>query len=175
MGLEPLANITLTDAVTSIGVLLTGIGLIYTGVQLKLSRRIARNDFLLQLYRMMDQHNELHARLTGTGWPDRRSGPESTAEWLEVGRALGLFEYIGVLVQDRLLAIELVDRLFAYRLYHLSVHPAIKQQFLSEGRGWDAVVDLIRKLENCHTFQMLEAQRKTSICAVSQESRTTPS
>lgn len=51
-----------TDVITAAGAMLTGLGLIYTGIQLRLSRKTARSQFLIQLYQLMEQHHEVHGR-----------------------------------------------------------------------------------------------------------------
>lgn len=143
-----------TDIITAAGASLTAAGLVYTAIQVRRAQRTARSQFLLQLYQMMEQHNDLHLKLTGLGWPDGRTGPESAKEWMQVGRALGLFEYIQILVRDRIIDIDTVDQLYSYRLFHLVNNETIKERhFGSQGR-WDGVVQLWKALEGKKNFQL---------------------
>ena len=160
---------SLTDIVTAFGALLTGVGLIYTGIQVKLSRRTARSQFLIQLYQLMEQHNEIHARLTGLGWPDGRRGPETVDEWIMVGRVLGLFEYINILVKDGLVDLDTVDRLYSYRLFHLVNNEVIRNRHFGENSGWDGVIELLKGLKGRPMFKLL-SQRYVSMAGASSTS-----
>lgn len=61
---------------TAFGLFLTGIGLLYAARQLRISRKIARGEFLLHLYEMVQVHNSVHNALTGKGrWANGTSGP----------------------------------------------------------------------------------------------------
>lgn len=153
----------LTDIITSIGILLAGIGLIYTGIQVKLTRRTNRTQFLLQLYQLMDAHNELHERLTGTGWPNGRTGPETVEEWLKVGRALGLFEYIHILVKDGFIDIHTVDKLYSYRLFQLYNNEVIRKKHFENNKNWDGVNKLLKQLKNEYMFKLLCKNNNVSI------------
>ena len=145
---------TATDILTATGTMLAGIGLIYTGIQVRLARKTTRSQFLIQLYQMMEQHNEVHGRLTGLGWPDGRTGPETVDEWIKVGRVLGLFEYIQILVKDRIIDIETVDELYSYRLFHLVHNETIRKRYFAEQGRWDGVVELWKALEGKRMFTM---------------------
>ena len=145
---------TATDVITAAGAMLTGIGLLYTGIQVRLSRKTARSQFLLQLYQLMEQHNEVHSRLTGLGWPDGRLGPETVEEWIKVGRMLGLFEYIQILVRDKIIDIDTVDKLYSYRLFHLVNNETIKERYFSNDGSWDGVVKLLDALKSKKNFNL---------------------
>jgi len=149
---------SLTDVLTAVGAMLTGVGLIYTGIQVKLSRKTTRSQFLLQLYQLMEQHNEVHARLTGLGWPDGRQGPDTVQEWLQVGRLLGVFEYIQILVQDGLLDLDTVDELYSYRLFHVWKNEAIRQRHFADDRRWKGVVKLLNELQDRRIFRLLSKE-----------------
>jgi hypothetical protein len=152
-----------TDVLTAIGAMLTGIGLIYTGIQVKLSRKTTRSQFLIQLFQLMEQHNEIHGRLTGLGWPDGRKGPDTVQEWLQVGRLLGLFEYIQILVQDGLLDLNTVDELYSYRLFHLWNNEIIRQRHFADDRTWTGVVKLLDELKQRKMFVLLSQQYGTQL------------
>jgi hypothetical protein len=145
---------TVTDVITAGGAVLTGLGLIYTGVQLRLSRKIARSQFLLQLYELMEQHNELHSRLTGLGWPEGRTAPQTVEEWIQVGRMLGLFEYIQILVADKIIDIDTVDKLYSYRLFHIVNNKEIYNRYFSADGSWDGVTKLLEALKHRQNFNL---------------------
>jgi hypothetical protein len=156
-------SMSVTDVLTAIGALLTGIGLIYTGIQVKLSRKTTRSQFLIQLFQLMEQHNEIHGRLTGLGWPDGRKGPDTVEEWIQVGRLLGLFEYIQILVQDGLLDLDTVDELYSYRLFHLWNNEVIRHRHFGDNRTWTGVVKLLGELKHRRMFMLLSEKYGTQL------------
>lgn len=102
----------------------------------------------------MEQHNEVHGRLTGLGWPDGRTGPDTVEEWIKVGRVLGLFEYIQILVEDRIIDIDTVDELYSYRLFHLVNNEIIWDRFFASGDRWSGVMKLWYALKNKSMFKL---------------------
>jgi hypothetical protein len=144
-----------TDILTAVGVLITGIGLIYAGIQIRLSRKTTRSQFLLQVYELMEQHNEVHARLTGLGWPDGRVGPQTVEEWIKVGRLLGLFEYIQILIEDGLIDLKTVDQLYGYRLFYAYSNEVIRARHFNDDGRWNGVMKLLNGLKEQETFILL--------------------
>ena len=113
---------------TIIGLVLIAIGLIYTGYQIHGSKTAARGEFLLHLDEMFQQHNETHTRLRPGGlWGDGKTGPASVEEWVAVERYMGLFERINILVEDKIIDIDTVDRLYGYRVINISRNKIIQQ------------------------------------------------
>jgi hypothetical protein len=146
---------SITDGIAAFGALLTGAALIYTGIQVRLARKSSRSQFLLQLYQMMDQHNDVHAQLTRTGWSNGKNGPNTPDEWIKVGRVLGLFEYIQILVEDGLIDIDTVDRLYSYRLFHLINNEVIRKTHFETSTNWSGIIKLLKQLENKEIFASL--------------------
>lgn len=163
-------SISLTDiaaaigaVLTGIGVIFTGIGLIYTAVQIKRSRKIARSEFLIHLYELMEQHNELHVRLMprlkGGGWPGGREGPDTPEDWIGVGRLMGLFEYIQILVEDGVLDANTVDKLYSYRIIPLVNNQFIYERHLTETTNtWTGFKKLWESLKNEEIYRELDKQ-----------------
>ena len=141
------------EYLTAIGIILTGIGLIYTGIQLRRSRKIARSEFLLHMFELIQQYNDVHTRLTGGGWPDGRIGPESHEEWMKVDRYMGLFESIQILIEDRIVDCETVDRLYSHRVAALVMNPIVYQRNLVDRKErWQDFSKLLRNLEKCKVY-----------------------
>ena len=160
-------QISLTDTITAIsavltaiGTILTGTGLIFTGVQVRLAQKTARSQFLLQFYQLMDQHNEVHARLTGIGWSINPKGPETREEWIKVGRLLGLFEYIYMLYVDRIIDADTIDELYSYRLFHALNNDTIRERhFENKNTTWGGIVSLLIQLRDKKIFSTLVSQQ----------------
>ncbi len=117
-----------SDYLTGAGLLLTGIGLIYGARQMQLARKVARAQFLLQLDQMLLQHQDVHARLSGLGWPNGKSEPETPEEWIAVDIYMGLFERIQVLIEDSIVDFDTFDRLYGYRVFLIVNNPVIRQK-----------------------------------------------
>lgn len=158
--------ISLTDtitaisaALTAIGTILTGAGLIFAGTQVRLAQKTARSQFLLQLYQLMDQHNEVHIRLTGMGWSINPKGPVTREEWVKVGRLLGLFEYINILYVDRIIDADTIDDLYSYRLFHALNNDTIREKhFENKNRTWSGIISLLIQLRYKKIFSTLVSQ-----------------
>ena len=84
---------------TAIGVLLVVPGIVYAGLQLRATQKVASGDFLLRLDGLLTEHNDVHTRLRPGGlWAKPGSGPQSVQDWVAVERYMGLFERIYVLI-----------------------------------------------------------------------------
>lgn len=134
---------------------LTTISIFYAAWQFKLSQKLAKNQFVFQLYDKMEAHNDVHEILTAVegcnpNWPETRK------DWIAVGRVLGLFEHIGGLVKDRIMTIEQVDESFAYRLIPLLGNEKIRNFIYGKSEAWDQLIWLINRLEQRPIFQKLQ-------------------
>jgi hypothetical protein len=117
------------------GALAAALGLLYTARQLRMSHRIARSEFLLHFYEMIQPYNDIHARLsTGGDWADGRGGPSSPEEWFRVNRYMGLLEIMQVNIEEGLLDAKTMDRLYSHRIIALAQNPVIHQTNLVEKR-----------------------------------------
>jgi hypothetical protein len=156
-------SIDLQGIATFIGLLLTGIGLIYAGFQLRDSKRIARGDFLLRLDEALRHHDNVHKRLrpggswsplesssssSGSGSSSSAIGPSSYDEWVEVESYMGLFERIKVLVDDKIIDIGTIDRLYGYRVFNIVANDTIhKEKLVKRPDGWQDFIGLWHALE----------------------------
>lgn len=79
-------TITIEDNAAIVGLVLTTIGLLYTGNQIRLSRKVARGEFLLHLDEMFQGHNATQSRFRPAGdWGgDGTVGPNNVNEWENV-------------------------------------------------------------------------------------------
>ncbi|HEY0152173.1 MAG TPA: hypothetical protein VGB92_09255 [Longimicrobium sp.] len=108
-------------------------GLLYTARQLRMAHRIARSEFLLHFYEMIQPYNDVHARLSpGGDWADGRGGPVTPEEWFRVNRYMGLLEIMQVNIEEGLLDAKTMDRLYSHRVIALAQNPVIRQTNLVE-------------------------------------------
>lgn len=134
---------------TIIGLVLTAIGLIYTGYQIYGAKRVARGEFLLHLDEILQKHNEVHIRLRpGGDWASRKTGPKNNEEWAAVERYMGLFERVNILVEDKIIDIDTVDRLYGYRVINILENEIIHQaKLVKESRSWQDFIHLSEKVK----------------------------
>jgi hypothetical protein len=133
---------------TIIGLALTAIGLIYTGSQIHGSKKVARGEFLLHLDEMLQKHNDVHIRLRPGGeWAKGNTGPKNNEEWAAVERYMGLFERVNILVEDKIIDIDTIDRLYGYRIINISENKVIRQAKLEqESQSWQDFIKLKDKI-----------------------------
>jgi hypothetical protein len=132
--------------ITGSGLMLTGVGLIFAGWQLRasykqlqISQRIAGGNFLLQFDEILfQQHNEVHKRLRPGGeWAGSKGGPTSQEDRVAVERYMGMFERIKVLVDDKLLDLDAVERFYGYRIQNIVANPVIfREKKLMRPEEW---------------------------------------
>ena len=141
----------LGDALGVLAIVLTGVGLVYAGLQLRDARKSARGQFLLALDERFDGHAEVHHRLRpGGDWAQGSdTGPHDVAEWVAVEMYMGLFERVDLLVRDGLISRTSVDDLYGYRLSNLVANRMIRQQKLVQNAdGWRLFIHLWSELSH---------------------------
>jgi hypothetical protein len=142
------------SAAVFIGLGLTAIGLFYAGYQIYISRKVARGEFLLHLDEILQQHDDTHIRLRpGGNWANSKSGPKSNKEWVAVERYMGLFERVNILVEDKIIDIDTIYRLYGYRVINISENEKIRQFKLEkESRSWEDFIRLRDKIIQIHKY-----------------------
>jgi hypothetical protein len=142
--------IQLESVATAIGVALIVPSIVYAGLQLRGSQKVARGDFLLRLDQLLNEHNEIHTRLRPGGrWAKRGAGPESVEDWVAVERYMGLFERIYVLVKSGIVDLETISRLYGYRVFNIVRNERIHQAKLErEAASWSDFIALWKSLES---------------------------
>ncbi len=148
---NPQQIITVTDCfviiesvATTIGIILALFGLFYTARQLEASQKTARGEFLLHLDELFYQHDKVHRLLRpGGDWADGESGPVTNDDWILVEKYMGLFERVKVLVDDGLIDIDTVYKLYGYRVFNIVDNEIICQRKLDEeANSWGKFIEL---------------------------------
>lgn len=148
------ASFTLTDVITAIAMLAAGAGVFYAARQLQLSQKSAREEFLLHLFELVQRYNPIHLRLEEGDW----SASASEQEWMELNRYMGLIEHIKLLVDDRILNLRTVDRIFSHRVHAIVSNPAVRRRNLEDRKEiWKDFIELWRALESQPSFAAYSA------------------
>lgn len=116
--------------------------------QLEVGQKAARGDFLLRLDEAFRYHQEVHVKLRfGGAYPEVVGALEFPKDWPAIESYMGLFERIQVLVEEKIIDIDVVDRLYGYRLFNIVNNPIIHQVKLVElGDGWIDFIKLWKAL-----------------------------
>ncbi len=142
-----------------IGLILTGIGLIAIAYQLTLTRKQARNDFMLRFYDHVQDYNPVQLRLASGDWYNNTRGPETREEWNSVRRYMGLLEALWQLINDGLYPKENADRDYSHRVFAIVINPVIYKQCLCrERKSWHDFVRLWVCLESCEVYRDLAGE-----------------
>jgi hypothetical protein len=160
---ERLAN--LSSMATTAGALIAIVALLVaavTGVfaakQLGLNRKVAKHQFLLQFFTMVQKYNQIHIRLRHGDWSNGEGGPQSPEEWNEVGRYLGLLGTIRHLIADGIMDVETADTCYSHRMVYLMRNKAIYQKELVQDRETNPdFVALVQLLENQPVFRLVKS------------------
>ena len=63
-------------------------------------------------------------------------------EWVDVWRLMGAFERMSIMVEDKMLDVGLVDRLYGIQLITLLANDAIYERLKASGAEWQDFIDL---------------------------------
>ena len=127
--------------------------------QLKRQALTARGQFLLGLQERFRDHDPVHLSLRDRpGDYQWWAGDEPTrTEWAAIEAYMGLFERVWMLVQQGLLEVETVDRLYGYRIRNIVKNDSIRAAQLDNpirARDWVDFVELWRALDEAHRARL---------------------
>ena len=134
---------TISDVASIIVALATMGSLLYISRQVRVSRQQTKGQFLLALDEQFEKTSAITVRLVNEP-PFTPSG----SDWAEVWRLMSIFERINIMVEDRILDVGLVDRLYGFRLLSLIANDAIYQRLASSGAEWQDFIDLCYAVAN---------------------------
>jgi hypothetical protein len=131
-----------------IGAPLAIIALLYAALQLRQSVAIARGQFMLELEKMIETHNDVHIRLRpGGDWTKGAMGPTSEAEWSKIEDYMGFFEHCELLLRDGSVRLASFKALFGYRVENIMANETIVlAKLVREGASWHLFLDLLDRL-----------------------------
>lgn len=149
--------------VVSAAATIAGFGaVIYAAMQLRLQKNISRGEFVFHLYKLLEEHNELHSALKAGRWPSSGKTPDAK-DWNEIGRYMGLFEAVYGLVKARILKVSHVDSFLSHRLAPLATNEHIEKSIRPDRLGWRDFNELIDELAlNGPLFQRLAAAARAA-------------
>jgi hypothetical protein len=145
---------SVTELITALGMIAAGVGVFYAALQLRMSQKASREEFLLHMFELLQHFNPVHLRLQQGKWTD----DESEEEWMELNRYMGLIEHIKLLIDDGFLNVRTVDRLFSHRVHAIVSNPSVRRRNLEERRDiWNDFHELWRLLQSQPSYKAYEA------------------
>jgi hypothetical protein len=128
---------TLTDLGTLIIALATTASLLYISRQVSATRQQAKGQFLLALDAQLEKSYPIARRLL-----NEQTFKPVGDDWPDVWRLMSLFERINIMVEDRILDLGIVDRLYGFLLVGIIANDDIYERLASTGAEWQDFIDL---------------------------------
>ena len=128
---------TIGDLASMIVALATTGSLIYISRQVNVTRRQTKGQFLLALDDQFEKFNDMTIRLV-----NEPTFSPTSSEWKQIWGSMSVFERINIMVEDNILDVALVDRLYGFRLLSLIANDDIFQRLSSSGVEWQDFIDL---------------------------------
>lgn len=136
---------------TIAGVPIAAGSLIYAGFQLSRSAKISQGQFMLELEKMIELHDEVHLKLRNGDWSVPNAGPDEDdlEAWAAVEDYMGLFEHCELLMRNGSLSPDDFKSLFGYRVLNLIFNDVIMDAKLKsdEREDWELFLGLIDRLK----------------------------
>ena len=128
---------TVADLTGLILALATTGSLIYVSRQVSATRQQTKGQFLLALDAQFEKFNDITIHLMN----EAGFAPAGN-QWGEIWRLMSVFERINVMVEDRILDVALVDRLYGFRLIGIIANDPIYERLKLSGGEWQDFIDL---------------------------------
>jgi hypothetical protein len=122
--------------------------------QLRQSQALGHGDFLLRLDEALERHVKVHMLLQPDfAWGKNKGGPGSPDDWFLVTSYMGCFERVNFLIESRIEELEIVDKLYGYRVYNLVSNDIIRRKKLEDKERapyWEEFIKLWLSLKSLH-------------------------
>lgn len=140
---------------TFAGLVLASIGLVYAAEQIRLARKMYQADFILKLDEQLRNHDDVHLKLRGGEWSQKGAGPQTTQEWAQLDKYMGLFERIQLLVDSKIISLKIINSFYGYRVANIVINGVIRQKKLVEEKdGWADFISLAKSLKKKYRPRM---------------------
>jgi hypothetical protein len=136
---------TIGDTANIVMAIATVVSVFYIARQISDTRKQAKGQFLLHLDERMESYKDVHRRLVEA---PQSFNPETDKDvkWQDVWSYVGFFERIYVMVDDEILNISLVDRLYGYRIYRIILNDAIYDEIAKYYMNWQDFICICKAL-----------------------------
>src|SRR5689334_763003 len=130
-------TITITDIATVVLAISTIVSLIYIGRQVRVTRQQTKGEFLLALDGLIDRSRSIAIRVL-----NEQDYKPVGDEWLQIWQLMSVFERINIMLDDRILDIRIIDRLYGFALRAIIANDAIFERVKLSGAEWQDFIEL---------------------------------
>ena len=130
-------TITLTDIATVILAIATTVSLIYIGRQVRVTRQQTKGEFLLALDAQIEKARPIAIRLL-----NEQGFKPVGDDWPQIWALMGIYERISIMLDDQILDIRIIDRLYGFALRALIANDAVYERLKLTGAEWQDFIDL---------------------------------
>lgn len=132
---------SVSDIASIIVALATTGSLLYIARQVRITRQQTKGQFLLALDEQFEKSVPITVRVV-----NEPGFTPTGSEWPQIWRLMSVFERINIMVEDGILDIGLVDRLYGFQVVSLIANDAIYERVKLTGAEWQDFVDLCHAL-----------------------------
>lgn len=119
------------NIIALVGVILAIPGVGFGLYQLSRNQRTVRGQFLLDLHQLFAPYEEIHRAIEDPNWrPD-------AAELSQMRSYLGSFERLWILTEYEVVDLEVVERLYGYRIHKIRQNKHVRQYLEENSDGWE--------------------------------------
>jgi hypothetical protein len=130
-------TITLTDIATIILAIATTVSLIYIGRQVRVTRQQTKGEFLLALDAQIEKSRPIIVRVL-----NEQAFKPVGEDWPQIWAMMSIFERMNIMLDDRILDIRIIDRLYAFVLRAIIAHDDIYERLQATGAEWQDFIEL---------------------------------
>lgn len=148
---------------SSVALICLVIGLFYNAAELRASRQIAQAQYVMDYYGLLQQYNDILAKLENGDWSNPEFGPQTPEEWSRVARYMGLLEQLEVFIESDVMTIDVVDRNYSHRINTIYRNNVIRGKTVEQASfRWQLFLKLIKRLEAMPVYQGLRERDKNN-------------
>ena len=138
------------DIATILASIVAGLALLYAALQIRISTKVSRAGFWLELRKMFAEHKDLHLKLRKKEWPDKEgSCPGEEEDWPALEAYMGLFEHCEAMLGQGLIDWPTFKAIYGYRVENIIRNPWIVREKLIRRRyGWKKFLHLVEKMKD---------------------------
>ncbi len=137
----PAFEISIADLSAIILAIATTLSLLYIARQLAVTRRQTKGEFLLALDEQFEKVRDILVKVVG----EADFKPEGK-DWPRVWALMSVFERISIMVEDQIIDVPIVDRLYGYVMLRLIGNDLVFERLKGTGADWQDFVELCYRL-----------------------------
>jgi len=123
------------DIATIVASVVAGLALLYAALQIRISTKVSRAGFWLELRKMFAEHRDLHLKLRKKEWPDKEGSCPGEEDWPALEAYMGLFEHCESMLDQGLIDWPTFKAIYGYRVENIIRNPWIVRHLYGYDTG----------------------------------------